>query len=610
MLIVLPFCNKDALTQLKNVRWMHELDGKTTFECMLAWPEGTRPDHVEQLKAAASKVFACVHEFNYVEATETTWPAGANWAWQQVAKWIPMITDYKGNWSPFKKVLKEGTPWLFLEADAVPLKPGWMKTLADEYVRGGKPFMGHIVKNMGHMNGVAVYPNHVAMLARDAFHAVHSAWDVMLKEQTIELTHNANHLIQHCWVLINHDTPSHNGDGPIASFRDVGHMHRILEPEAVLFHRTKDGTLIDCLMQARSTPVTLPQGKTHTQREGGHQPTDASSGPTESKPYLATAVKGVESGAAAPPVVETHSGEQPEGALVSPAGAPSIHPDDLDVPPRTKVVVLEQPQAEEAPKIPRTEIFIVTYFLDAEWLRHCLYSIKKFATGFAGVTVVFPDRDFDELSAVCLGAEIDHLTIEMFTEAEGKGMIHHMAVEMLADEYTRSDFILHMDSDCLFIEPVTPLDYFVEGKPVLLMEQYSRFAERYPTILQWKTTSEKALNFPCPFETMRRHPAVHHRSLYSRVRQRIEEVHKKPFLEYVLSCKPDFPQGISEFNVLGAYARQEMLDQYHWIDCAKEIRPREKIWQGWSHGGFDRPSDTGQFIPDTPRQVFKKVLGI
>lgn len=548
MLIVCPFCNKDAPLAVKNLAWMFELDGRTSFECMLSWPEGTKDEYVQKMRAAASKVFSKVHEFTYSEdGVPTTWPAGANWAWQQVARWIPMITQFKGNTYPFPQVLPDRTPWLFLEPDAVPLKPGWMQTLADEYKRGGKPFMGHIVKQMGHMNGVAVYPNDVSAFARDAFHVVHSAWDVALKDQTIQLTHNANHLIQHCWVLINGQV-SHNGDGIIATFRDTGEMHRLLEPEAVLFHRTKDGSLIDCLMQRKAAPTISN--------------------------YV-----------------------------------PVVPP--VPVATETKLPTVEDVQAIYAPTVPKVEIFVVTYHKDAEFLKYCLYSIKKFARGFTGVTVVCPDRDHEVIEPVCREWGPENLTLEMFTEVEGKGMLHHMAIECMADQYCLNcDYVLHFDSDCIFIEPVTPADYFGDGKPVLLMEAYERFKDKHPGVLRWQKATQEALARPIENEFMRRHPAVHYLDIYPKTREMVEAVHQKPFLVWALSGQNEFPQSWSEYNLLGAVAYIRARNKYHWINTGHDLLPKEKIHQNWSHGGLDRPSDTGAFVPLTPREIYKKILGI
>lgn len=604
--------------QIKNVLWMFELDGRTSFECMLAWPEGTKLDeYIVKMREAASKVFARVHEFPYPEAIETTWPAGANWAWQSVARWVPMITNYKGNPYPFEKVLPDGTPWLFLEADAVPLKRDWMQTLFDEYKRGGKPFMGHIVKDMGHMNGVAVYPNDVAKYARDAFHVVHSAWDVALREQTIDLTHNANHLIQHCWGLASNDKPQHRGDDPVASFRDVGHMMRVLnaarddwevegchglEPKPVLFHRTKDGSLIDCLMEALGNNPQPPNPNTDE----------------------VSAVSIITKGAS----------EFPEQM-----GETHLSPDDMDDPPRKTVTVKEIPPDEtgavgvteitydkrDFPNgFPKTDIFIVTFGgdcgfrtdptgqqIDCQWLKYCLYSIKKFCTGFRNVIVMVPDRDIETVEPVCREWGPENLSIEMFTEVEGKGMLHHMAIECMADQYCQSDFVLHFDSDCIFIEPVTPADYFGdEGKPVLLMEAYERFKVKHPGVLRWQEATEKAIGKPVGFEFMRRHPAVHYREIYPKTREMVETAHNMLFLDWAVSGKNEFPQSWSEYNLLGAVAWIRKRRSYHWINTGNDLPPKSKLWQGWSHGGLDRPTDTGAFVPETPRQIFKKVLGI
>lgn len=626
MLIVLPFCNKDAIAAVKNVAWMKELDGKTAFECMLSWPVGTQRGHIEKMRAAAQQVFSKVHEFEYPESELTTWPAGANWAWQQVARWIPMITNYKGNSYPFEKVLPAGTPWLFLEPDAVPLKPGWMTTLFDEYKKGGKPFMGHIVQDMGHMNGVGIYPNNVSHFTKVALHAIHSAWDVMLKEETIELTHNANHLIQHCWGLASNDRPQHRGDDPVASFRDVSQMWRVLnavkdewrergcpgiEPNPVLFHRTKDGSLIDCLMQAKASPTS---SEITQKREGV-----ASNGPSQQERDGFKSAPEASASVTDPNVCR-------EGQIATGPACenPVTNSATVETDSKTGYVPVEEVRQVATPvQFPKTDIFIVTFAgdcgfrtdekmrqVDCNWLRYCLHSIKKFASGFNSTVVLCPDRDIDVIEPVCREWGPDNTIIELFTEPEEKGMLAHMAMECSADQFCQADFTLHIDSDCIFAEPVTPADYFVNGKPVLLMEEYERFRGRYDAILRWKETSEAALGWTVTHEFMRRHPAVHYRSLYPQVRKAVEAKHKKPFWDWAISGQNSFPQSWSEYNVIGAVAWKLMRDKYHWIDLATDIRPKDKILQMWSHGGLDRPTDNGPYVPETPRNVLRKVLGI
>lgn len=538
MIVVIPVNSKDGAMFCKNLQWMQELDGKTMYRCLLAYPDDTDAALAGRMKSLAEAVFADVHVFTYPETMDRHWPAGANWAWQSVARYIPMVTNSKGNSFPFEKIYPANEPWLWLEADAIPLKPKWLDALADEYKRGGKPFMGHIVKQMGHMNGVGIYPNDVAEYARRPFMAVQNAWDVVMREETIDRTHNANHLIQHCWVLINGE-PSHNGDGIVATFRDTGEMHRILDPNAVLFHRCKDGSLIDCLMQKQSVPPPQPKS------------TSAS----------------VQQALIAPPTEEYKS----------------------------------EP-------FPKAEIFIVTYHKDAEFLKYCLFSIKEFAAGFTGVTVVCPDRDVEIIEPICREWGPSDVSIELFQEPEGKGMVAHMAIECLADQYVKADYVLHFDSDCIFTERVSPADYFVGGKPVLLIEAYERFKDKHPGVMRWQVCTSKALGRKVEYETMRRHPAVHPVALYGLARLAVVAAQKQPFWDWAISGQNAFPQDWSEYNLLGSVALEQMHNSYHWIDCGKEVPPKDKLIQFWSHGGLDRPTDTGPFVPETPRTIIKRIL--
>lgn len=252
-----------------------------------------------------------------------------------------------------------------------------------------------------------------------------------------------------------------------------------------------------------------------------------------------------------------------------------------------------------------TEIFVVTYHKDAEWLAWCLKSINKFATGFSGVTVVAPHSDQDVIFPKC---EEYGATLKGFDEPEGKGMLAHMAVNCMADGFVESDFALHMDSDCIFTEPVTPEDYFVDEKPVLLIEEYEHFREVHPGVYNWKRCTEAALGWECKYETMRRHPAVHNRMVYPVVRACVESFTRKIFFDWAIQGRNEFPQDWSEFNLIGAVALKHFKDDYHWWDLGNQPWPHSKLIQSWSHGGLDRPRDVLPFIGETPRQIYEKIL--
>lgn len=234
-----------------------------------------------------------------------------------------------------------------------------------------------------------------------------------------------------------------------------------------------------------------------------------------------------------------------------------------------------------------TTILIASYSKDKEYLLWCLKSIRKFATGFDGVTVVVPWQERQQFADIT-----DQAIIQFYVriEDQSRWQLHAQVAKCFADRYCPlSNFILHMDSDCIFTEPVTPQDYFVDGKPVMLIEEFSRMPDS-----PWKAVTERALGMPVQFETMRRHPQLHPLGLYAAMRKRIEEVHKKPFQDYVLGCAGGFPFGFSEHCALGAFAlsRPEWADKYHWIDLAKEQAPKEKVKQFWSIGPIDQPQGT------------------
>lgn len=227
-------------------------------------------------------------------------------------------------------------------------------------------------------------------------------------------------------------------------------------------------------------------------------------------------------------------------------------------------------------------IFIVTFHKDAQWLHYCLRSINVFGTGFDKVVVACPYRD---LAVVYPIVEANGARITGFEEVPGKGFQHHMAIKMMADHYIDTDYILHTDSDSIFIEAFRPEDYFVDGKPVLLMQDYESFKNWHSGVYAWKRSTEAALKLPALYETMRRHPAVHPRMIYSELRQHIKSVQKRPFLDWALDAGE---RDWSEFNIMGAYGWHSYRDWYHWVDLGREPRPPDKIVQFQSREGLEQ----------------------
>jgi hypothetical protein len=198
-------------------------------------------------------------------------------------------------------------------------------------------------------------------------------------------------------------------------------------------------------------------------------------------------------------------------------------------------------------------------------------------------------------------------------EWPGKGMLWHMAQIMRADQWCPdADFILHTDSDCLFTEPVTPDDYFVDGRPILYYEKFSSLTKKHPDVGVWQEVTQNCLPFPVLYETMRRHPAVHQHNVYSEARGLIVTKTKQPVDDYIKSCREEYPNGFCEFVTLGNVVMhlEHLRKQYHLVDTAefKDGWPPQKICQFWSHSPPNIPQSPtfrGKPFECTPEQLLK-----
>lgn len=251
---------------------------------------------------------------------------------------------------------------------------------------------------------------------------------------------------------------------------------------------------------------------------------------------------------------------------------------------------------------------MVTYGKDLPLARYALRSVDKFARGFRETIVVVPDCDVAAYSAIAGNARVIG-----FSERPAKGMLHHQAMICQADLLCPgADFILHMDADCLFTEPVTPEDYITpEEKPVLLYQPFEEFKD-WPNRYSWKSCVKNAIGIDPDHETMCRHPAVHIRPIYQKTRELIGVHTKQDWIEYVLSCRNEYPQTFAEFPTLGAVAMNHFHGEYHWAkypthnDRSIPQLVREKMTTFWSHGGID--SGNERHPGKTMRQAMEDIL--
>lgn len=221
MLVVLPFHEGDRHLTEKNLSWAIQLDKQTQYECLLSYDNDTSIGEVQSL---AEKYFNKVHTHRYdAWPGEKRWPFPQNNAFQKTARYIP--TKFK-DW------------WMWWESDMVPLKPGWLRTIEDEYLKAGKAFMGSVVGPYNHINGAGCYPNNVAVYSQRMMLAYSNPWDVEGAPDIQQHKHDASHLFHHLWFWQNH----------LPTFPDQESL-KIILPTAVTFHRSKDGTLVDRLRE-------------------------------------------------------------------------------------------------------------------------------------------------------------------------------------------------------------------------------------------------------------------------------------------------------------------------------------------------------------------------
>lgn len=222
MILVLPFHSGDEPLAFKNVSWLAELDKRIDAECLLPYDTTTQPDRIAEV---CKRVFTKVHTFQYNPPPIKKWPQASNWAFHECA------------WHIMQKF--KGKPWLWLESDCVALKSGWFEAIRKCHEGGGKPFTGHWNYQTKVWNGVSVYPWNTPEFGTKLMLVENNPWDVHASSDILPNLNIANHLFQHIWH--DHDTKE------AYTFPNQETVRRVIRPGVVLFHRCKDGTLLDRL---------------------------------------------------------------------------------------------------------------------------------------------------------------------------------------------------------------------------------------------------------------------------------------------------------------------------------------------------------------------------
>lgn len=234
VIVCLPFHTGDLDLACKNLRWIQTLDGKIDCECLLSFDDQTNPQRMKEL---AEQVFTKVHTFSYRAPRDRRWPRPQNWAFQNTA------------WHVFQQIPK--TSWLWLESDCVPVRKGWFQAIKERHEKSGKMFTGHWNPQIHVWNGVSVYPHNAAeystKMMLDAVNAKGeiNPWDVAASKDVRPNLEIANDLFQHIW--------SDHATGQAWTFPSISIVRKVVRPGVYLFHRCKDFSLGERLMDMKDT---------------------------------------------------------------------------------------------------------------------------------------------------------------------------------------------------------------------------------------------------------------------------------------------------------------------------------------------------------------------
>ena len=234
--VVLPFCERDCHLATRVLDWCRELDGKQSRELILA-TDKTLPTPLEQMvKRAAYPAFEEVSVL-HISPSGAKWPGCNNHVWVSICHHMAKL---------------EPRPWLLLETDMVPCKPGWLQTLEEEYSKARQPFMGAWVEYYDIMNGGGIYPPNVAEWCPDYFRqdpVKALAFDCAIAPEMVWFFHNATHLMPHIWFSRNNGRPG--GLTPKVTEWTPAMADWVINHNGVLAHRCKSGRLIEILREKR-----------------------------------------------------------------------------------------------------------------------------------------------------------------------------------------------------------------------------------------------------------------------------------------------------------------------------------------------------------------------
>jgi hypothetical protein len=227
--VVLPFCMLDVLQLIKNLKWMKTMGMDKTHDCLLSFDRSTNGQAVREAVHLAREVFCNVQQTSYNVPHGTQFPQTA--AWQHAARVMQ----------------KFDRAWLWMEADAIPLRKNWLPVLQSVYDNCRMPFAGPVVQGAGHLNGTpTIFPANTPDLLPRTMSHTKNAFDMEYKDEMAGKVKDIGHIAVARWGIKDGMLNELEGEAP--NFPPgSNHLINQIPKTAVVFHRDKSGSLIDRL---------------------------------------------------------------------------------------------------------------------------------------------------------------------------------------------------------------------------------------------------------------------------------------------------------------------------------------------------------------------------
>ncbi|QTC91183.1 DUF6492 family protein [Brevundimonas goettingensis] len=202
-------------------------------------------------------------------------------------------------------------------------------------------------------------------------------------------------------------------------------------------------------------------------------------------------------------------------------------------------------------------ILIRTYEKDAARLGFCLASIARFCSGFDDVVIVCQEKAVEFIRPIVNASPVGRLKI---CPAYENDYIGQQITKLRATDYIDTDYICHVDSDCVFFEAFKPQDYFFDDKPAMYYKDYDWFY-RQKHLNPWQFITSRLMNRQVDYEFMALFPLIYPKELYKDLEAWFVEANGYTYEE--LEAKLIIPNQVSEFNLMGAFSYYEGGGKYH-----------------------------------------------